>query len=305
MKGTAGGGGGGGGMGESPLPISGPTLTMNGCARVPFLLGENGVPLGVGVLGEESGSVTGGDSSSTLGVNERCNVGCFGAMVEFEPGNESAGSPFRDLSEVAGDVDRGFLRLVVEDASSTVTGRGIVLTGVDGFDRLDGETGDASLSRDERHGLLREAVERGGGPFVKRPFELVFRVVESRFLSFTSLCGSLPVGSTAVKGGLGGPSRRPETSRQSLTRGISFVLSISVGSGVRRFDLGDTKSSLLPTASLLCALEKVGYGRLLLLPRGELEDAGRCISGMGGEARCLADDDVRVELRSGAAVSFS
>ena len=44
---------------------------------------------------------------------------------------------------------------------------------------------------------------------------------------------------------------------------------------------------MLPTASLLCALEKDGYGRLVLLALGEA-DEGRCsTSGIGMEVRRL------------------
>ena len=42
-------------------------------------------------------------------------------------------------------------------------------------------------------------------------------------------------------------------------------------------------SSLLPTSSLLCALEKLGYGRDVFEPQGEEEEALRSSSGIGIE----------------------
>jgi len=57
--------------------------------------------------------------------------------------------------------------------------------------------------------------------------------------------------------------------------------------------------SLLPTASLLCALEKDGYGRLVLLPFGEMEDTRRSNSGIGSEDLRLVGGGLWLELRSG------
>lgn len=58
-----------------------------------------------------------------------------------------------------------------------------------------------------------------------------------------------------------------------------------------------TGSSLLPTASLLCAFEKVGYGRLVFEAPGEAVEARRSISGTMGtdilrlEEECDCDDE--------------
>lgn len=46
--------------------------------------------------------------------------------------------------------------------------------------------------------------------------------------------------------------------------------------------------SRLPTASLLCAFEKLGYGKLALLALGGVDEALRSCSGMGMEVRRLA-----------------
>lgn len=48
-----------------------------------------------------------------------------------------------------------------------------------------------------------------------------------------------------------------------------------------------TTLSRLPTASLLCALEKLGYGKLVLLSFGGVDEAFRACSGMGIEVRRL------------------
>ena len=69
--------------------------------------------------------------------------------------------------------------------------------------------------------------------------------------------------------------------------------------------------SLLPTASLLCALEKDGYGKLVLLALGEADEARGSTSGTGmdvlrlvgvlGEVRIVEDlrrsldEDLRVD----------
>lgn len=73
-----------------------------------------------------------------------------------------------------------------------------------------------------------------------------------------------------------------------------------------------TTLSLLPTASLLCAFEKLGYGRLILLAPGDDEEALRSSSGMGTDVRRFGgvfgvvrvvedlsrslEDDLRVDL---------
>lgn len=74
---------------------------------------------------------------------------------------------------------------------------------------------------------------------------------------------SLMSGATVVKGGLGGAS--PPGSFTTpfglvFSASLPFALSKSVGLGVYNAILRGMTSSLLPTASLLCALEKLGYG---------------------------------------------
>ena len=59
--------------------------------------------------------------------------------------------------------------------------------------------------------------------------------------------------------------------------------------------------SLLPTASLLCALEKDGYGRCVLLPLGEIEGIRRSSSGIGNEDLRLVGGGLWLEMRSGVA----
>ena len=61
--------------------------------------------------------------------------------------------------------------------------------------------------------------------------------------------------------------------------------------------------SLLPTASLLWAFENDGYGRLILLPFGELEEALRLSSGIGIDDLRLVEGSARVLLRSRAPAS--
>jgi len=48
-----------------------------------------------------------------------------------------------------------------------------------------------------------------------------------------------------------------------------------------------TTLSRLPTASLLCAFEKLGYGKLVLLAFGGVDEALRFSSGTGIEVRRL------------------
>ena len=64
--------------------------------------------------------------------------------------------------------------------------------------------------------------------------------------------------------------------------------------------------SLLPTSSLLCAFEKEGYGKLVLLPRGEAEESPLSTSGTGKDALLLeVAGDVLVEPRSGGVAALS
>ena len=58
-------------------------------------------------------------------------------------------------------------------------------------------------------------------------------------------------------------------------------------------------------ASLLCALEKDGYGRLVLLPFGDIGDTLRSNSGMGNDDLRLVGGGVWLELRSGVAEIFA
>ncbi len=61
--------------------------------------------------------------------------------------------------------------------------------------------------------------------------------------------------------------------------------------------------SRLPIASLLCAFEKDGYGRLVLLPFGELEETRRSNSGIGSEdLRIARGGGLWLQLRSGVAI---
>ena len=85
---------------------------------------------------------------------------------------------------------------------------------------------------------------------------------------------------SAVNGGLGGGFIVAVDCRFACVSApfpaIDFSFCRSVGSGVKTFlRSGEATFSLLPTASRLCALEKEGYGRLVLLPFGETEDARR------------------------------
>lgn len=59
-----------------------------------------------------------------------------------------------------------------------------------------------------------------------------------------------------------------------------------------------TTFSLLPTASLLCAFENEGYGKLVLLPSGEFDSVLLSTSGIGTDDRRLVVGESVVELRS-------
>ena len=64
--------------------------------------------------------------------------------------------------------------------------------------------------------------------------------------------------------------------------------------------------SLLPTASLLCALEKDGYAKLVLLAIGVSVVGRFSNSGTGIDAlRGLGDGDALVDLRSGGVEALS
>lgn len=80
----------------------------------------------------------------------------------------------------------------------------------------------------------------------------------------------------AVNGGLGGAA--PVVAGRGPASLLSAPLPRSVVFGVYRDILGLTTFSLLPTASLLCAFENVGYA-LGLTGCGESVEALRCISG--------------------------
>jgi hypothetical protein len=63
--------------------------------------------------------------------------------------------------------------------------------------------------------------------------------------------------------------------------------------------------SVLLIASLLWALEKVGYGRLILLVFGDTESCRRLSSGIGIEALRFDEESVILELRSGTMITSS
>jgi hypothetical protein len=64
--------------------------------------------------------------------------------------------------------------------------------------------------------------------------------------------------------------------------------------------------SLLPIASLLCALENEGYGRLVLLPRGEADEPPSSSSGTGSDVLLLVVvGEGLVERRSGGVTALS
>lgn len=67
-----------------------------------------------------------------------------------------------------------------------------------------------------------------------------------------------------------------------------------------------TTFSLLPTASLLCALENDGYAKLVLLAAGESVVRRLSNSGIGIDAlRGLGAGEVSVDLRSGGVEALS
>lgn len=111
----------------------------------------------------------------------------------------------------------------------------------------------------------------GFTPLVLGAFSILFLplcrsawALSAAFLMLLPLPDLLISGSSAVRGGLGGARvggalavfAGVEALRLSFERAF---WSRSVGSGVYSDSLGFTTSSRLPTASLLCALEKFGY----------------------------------------------
>jgi len=108
------------------------------------------------------------------------------------------------------------------------------------------------------------------------------------FLKLVPLAVLLKSGSVAVNGGLGGAA--------SVVADLGAVPALdgesrprSVGSGVYKDNLGLGTLSLAPTASLLCALEKVGYGVLAFEPAGDAAEPLRSISGTSMEVPRLED----------------
>ena len=212
----------------------------------------------------------------------------------------------------AGDVLR--LRLLADstlEPSSTVTGLGFRFDEVAERDCRSDDADDPALSLDGRRGL---ALAGEGG--VESP---AFCLVDSlsnlgplAFFRMPCVCASAsPLFSSsrvawlsAVSGGLGGPFMAGAF-RAASCLGLSRCCR-SVGSGVSMFFLGGVaRFSLLFTASLLCALEKDGYGRLVRLPFGEMDVVRRCSSGTGMDVCRRGAESPRTELRSSAPVSSS
>ena len=121
-------------------------------------------------------------------------------------------------------------------------------------------------------------------------FSFILACISSPCFSSLCLFSSITAAdSAAVSGGLGGPLMFTACEYMLVLFELSpFVVESfpckSVGSGVKTFLRGVVATlSLLPTASLLCSLEKDGYGRLDLFPFGEIESVRRPSSGMGKE----------------------
>lgn len=251
--GTEGGGGGGGGCGESyALDVS--SKWMNGDGEGLISAAESGGNCGVcvGVLGDESCAESGEEEVSRTG-----------------------GWPLLGATDVAFESPRD---LVFPCSSSAAKPSSLVfdvLTVVLIFEPLDfTDTLDLSsfsffvLPDSEFLELIRDSVSSSSCNFDMR-------------LGVAFFCWE-----NSVSGGLGGlPSFAAFAAATGVTLSTNFDLCFSeprsVDSGVYGSALsftGDPKSSLLFTASLLCALLKLGYGRLLLevAPRA---DAVRANSG--------------------------
>jgi hypothetical protein len=105
-----------------------------------------------------------------------------------------------------------------------------------------------------------DVVERGPDDGVSVPSKLEGRARVLMSSIFGKTLMLLPLfdrrrsGSCAVNGGLGGAAVRPPKSSFSVRSSLPTM----VGSGVYNDSLGLTRFSLLPTDSLLCALEKAG-----------------------------------------------
>ncbi len=261
----AGGGGGGGGgpgvligigLGESTLLFTDPKTSTIG---VPLGLGGdcgNG-SLAVGVRGEESRADAGDESaSSTVG---------FG-FVEA-----ALGAAMDVASESVDCVISEWVRVSFLAALSRT---------VLGFDeRVAAEAGDdlpaeRSRRRLELDGefLLFDGLDPAS---TLRRCSGVTTLTLFGVLIWFTLAG-LRTSEAAVRGGLGGAAA-VGVGRCAVGL-LSPPLPRSVVFGVYSDNLGLTTSSLLPTASLLCAFEKVGYALGLALS-GASTDARRCISG--------------------------
>ena len=181
-----------------------------------LLPGRYGVPLGVGVLGEESGFVGGDDSFSTSGLNGSCLVCCRGAIeVVSESIVDAVLASVPTCEDGVGDGDLLLRRLATEEPSSTVAGFGFIFVGVLGLDLWVEDSVDPSSPLLERQGLLRAdedlvlTVTFALTSFPSLNFRLISSAVASRFCRFSS---TATAGSTAVKGGLGGPFIAPPLS---------------------------------------------------------------------------------------------
>ena len=210
----------------------------------------------------------------------------------------------------AGDGDLLLRRLLMEGSSSTVAGFGFIFVGVLGLDLCVDDIVEPARPCLLRHGLLcpeDDLVLIAVFTLTSLPSlrsSLISSTVAFKVGRFSS---TFAAGSIAVKGGLGGPFTAASFVVASTTFSSSpvFLFWRSVGSGVKMFGLAMPIFSLLPTSSRLWAFEKEGYGRLTLLPLGEIEDARRCSSGIGIDALLLVDESARVELLSNLAELFS
>lgn len=171
-----------------------------------------GVPLGVGVFGDESGSDMGEDSSSAIGVSGAVVLYCFGATeVAPESRLDSVMVSVSVMDDEAVEGDRDFRRLARDDPSSMVTSFTLLFIGVMCFDFWEEERTDPSPLLPDRHGLPRVdecLVLEGDLDLASRCFlsSLNFFLNSSAAFCKSSLLSSTTAAcSTVVRGGLGGP----------------------------------------------------------------------------------------------------
>lgn len=105
---------------------------------------------------------------------------------------------------------------------------------------------------------------------------------------------------SAVKGGLGGAPLRPSVRDDDDDDDDFFSLfpspsTTSVGSGVTTSTLRMPSSSLSHSDCRLCALEKLGYGRLVLDPRIEGVSERTALSTSGMDRRRRGREPVEAE----------